>query len=104
MDDGEALVLGIWKGLRMAARSATMRHGASTRISPMVAVRKVRDITPDDDSVFDDADALIALAQKSFTAAAKAAVAENDRLGIPTPGSVHGKLVMRQPPKTRTHA
>lgn len=52
-----------------------------------------------DDEKFDDADALIALAQRSFAKAATAAVAENDRLGIPTHGSVGGKLVVRQPPK-----
>ncbi|MBF0539799.1 MAG: hypothetical protein HQL03_16280 [Nitrospirae bacterium] len=52
----------------------------------------------DDDSIFDDAEALIALAQKSFTKAAKKAVAENDSLGIPTHGSVDGKLVVHMPP------
>lgn len=50
-----------------------------------------------DDQVFDDGDALIELAQRSFTTAARAAVAENDRLGIPTHGAVKGKLVVRKP-------
>lgn len=67
----------------------------------MTAVQSPRD-TGSDDSVFDDAEALIALAQRSFTTAARAAVAENDRLGIPTHGSIGGKLVARQPPKART--
>ncbi len=52
----------------------------------------------DDDSIFDDVEALIALAQKSFTKAAKKSVAENDALGIPTHGSVDGRLVVRMPP------
>ncbi|MBF0565499.1 MAG: hypothetical protein HQK89_09675 [Nitrospirae bacterium] len=52
----------------------------------------------DDDSIFDDAEALIELAQKSFTKAAKKAIAENDALGIPSPGSVDGKIVFRMPP------
>jgi hypothetical protein len=43
------------------------------------------------DRIFDDADALIELAQKSFAKAAKKAVAENDWLGIPTHGSVGDK-------------
>ncbi len=37
----------------------------------------------------------------AFQKAAKAAVAENDRLGIVTHGSVNGKIVERQPPKVR---
>lgn len=65
----------------------------------MVAVRKPNSDTPDDDSVFDDADAVIALAQTCFDAAAKAEVRKNDRLGIPTHGAVDGKLVVRLPPK-----
>ncbi len=44
------------------------------------------------ESLFDDGDALIGLAVASFQQAAKAAVAENDRLGIPTHGSVDGNL------------
>jgi len=50
-----------------------------------------------DKSIFDDGDALIALATASFKKAAKAAVAENDRLGITTHGSVDGKIVERKP-------
>lgn len=68
----------------------------------MVAVRKPTHVATDDDSVFDDADALIALAQRSFTKAAKRAVAENDALGIPSPGSVGGKIVFRIPPTKAT--
>jgi hypothetical protein len=37
----------------------------------------------------------------AFQKAAKKAVAENDRLGIVTHGSVDGKIVERQPPKVR---
>jgi hypothetical protein len=66
----------------------------------MTAVRKRKD-TVNDDALFDDADALIGLAQRSFARAAKAEVAENDRLGIPTHGAVKGKLVVRRPVKAR---
>jgi hypothetical protein len=59
----------------------------------MVAARKISDREAHDDSVFDDADALIALAKKSFARAAKEEVAKNDSLGIATHGSADGKLV-----------
>lgn len=49
-----------------------------------------------DDSVFVDADAPLALVQSSFARAAKEEVARNDGLGIPTHGSDKGKLVVRQ--------
>ena len=63
----------------------------------MPAIRKTKPITAPDESVFDDADALIAFAQRSFDKAAKAQVAENDRLAIATHGAVNGKLVERRP-------
>ncbi len=63
----------------------------------MPAIRKAKPVTPPDDSVFDDAEALIAFAQRSFDKAAKAQVAENDRLGIATHGAVDGELVERRP-------
>jgi hypothetical protein len=63
----------------------------------MAAVRKPKDPESEDD-VFDDANALIALAARSFSAAAREAVIENDRLGIRTHGSANGKLIVRQPP------
>lgn len=49
-------------------------------------------------SIFDDAEAVVAMATASFKKAAKAAIAENDRLGITTHGSVDGKIVERKPP------
>lgn len=55
-----------------------------------------------DDQIFEDADALIALAQRSFAKAAKAALAENDKLGLPTHGSIKGRLIVRHPPKGTT--
>ena len=85
--------------LRFAAKKATIRQVSFKRAKPMVAVRKRKNIASDDSDILDDADALIALAQESFTAAAKAAVAENDQLGIPTHGAERGKLVVRHPPK-----
>jgi hypothetical protein len=67
----------------------------------MVAVRKTKPAAPADDDVFEDADALIALARESFAKAARAEVAMNDRLGIATHGAVNGEIVTRQPPKSR---
>src|SRR6202161_3430522 len=87
MNGGEIVVTGVRQDLQIAAGSATMRHYAATGIRKMVAARKISDSEAHDDSVFDDADALIALAQKSFTRAAKEEVAKNDSLGIPTHGS-----------------
>lgn len=55
-----------------------------------------------DIQIFDNFKALTALVQKSFNQAAKDAVAENDRLGIPTHGSSNGKLIVRQPPPIKT--
>ncbi len=52
--------------------------------------------------IFDDFDALTILVQKSFAKATKKAVAENDKLGIPTPYSKNGKIFYRQPRKA-TH-
>jgi hypothetical protein len=52
-------------------------------------------------SIFDDGEALVALATVSFKKAAKAAVAENERLGITTHGSVDGKIVERKPPAVK---
>jgi hypothetical protein len=63
----------------------------------MPAIRKTKPVPAPDESMFDDADALIAFAQRSFDKAAKAQVAENDRLGIATHGAVNGKLVERRP-------
>jgi hypothetical protein len=84
----------------LANRRRKRHHAAGfrNRSSAMTVVRKRKDAV-NDDHMFDDAEALIALAQRSFTRAAKAEVAENDRLGIPTHGSVNGKLVVRHPPK-----
>lgn len=50
-----------------------------------------------DKSIFDDGEALVTLATASFKKAAKAAVAENDLLGITTHGSVDGRIVERKP-------
>ena len=38
---------------------------------------------------------------QAFKSAAKAAVAENDSLGIATHGAVRGKLIVRMPNRTR---
>ena len=75
----------------------------------MPAIRKVKTVSPTtysvpDDSVFEDAEALIAQAQRSFDRAAKVQVAENDRRGITTHGAVNGKLIERRPRSSgKTH-
>ena len=48
-----------------------------------------------DDRIFEKPDTFIALAEKSFVSAAKAAVVQNDALGIPTHGSVEGAVVQK---------
>jgi hypothetical protein len=62
--------------------------GVGSRASPKTADQPISDKT---------AALLIAQAQQAFAKAARAAVAENDRLGIPTHGAVGGKLVVRRP-------
>jgi hypothetical protein len=74
----------------------------------MPPVRKTKPTASQDDSgvdrVFDDAEALIALAQSSFLKAARAEVALNDRLGIATHGASGGEIVTRRPAKPRKTA
>jgi len=48
--------------------------------------------------MFDDPEALTELAQRSFHEAKSRAIAENDRLGVPSYGSEGGQIVVRQPP------
>jgi hypothetical protein len=56
----------------------------------------------DGDDIFDDFEALTALVQRSFESAARKAIAENDRLGIPTAYGRDGKVYFRMPPKTKS--
>lgn len=51
----------------------------------------------DPDKIFEDFDALTALAQRSFDQAVANVVEENARLGLPLCGAEDGKLVTRQP-------
>ena len=44
----------------------------------------------------------LGIIHRAMNSAAQKAVAENDRLGIATPGAKDGKIVWRQPPKKRT--
>ncbi|MBF0562018.1 MAG: hypothetical protein HQL37_08350 [Alphaproteobacteria bacterium] len=55
-----------------------------------------------DNDIFENFDALTELVQRSFTSAAKKVVAENDRLGIPTPYGRDGNIYFRQPPTNPT--
>ena len=75
----------------MAVARKTLRketHGAGVGVSPRSA-----ETSPSDET----AALLIAQAQQAFDIAARAAVAENDRLGISRHGAVGGKLVVRRP-------
>ncbi|MBF0320482.1 MAG: hypothetical protein HQL01_11840 [Nitrospirae bacterium] len=56
--------------------------------------------TPADNggSIFDDAEALIELAKKSFAKAAKREAAKHEALGIPTHYAINGKLAVYTPP------
>jgi hypothetical protein len=67
-------------------------------------ILKSRDNLVDEVSVFDDPEALITLAQRSFERAASAEVVANDSLAIPTHGAIDGELVVRPPPGAKmTH-
>ena len=44
----------------------------------------------------------LGMIHRAMNSAGQKAVAENDRLGIATPGAKDGKIVWRQPPKKRT--
>ena len=65
------------------------------------SMKHAQKIVPTSNSceIFDDFEALTVLVQKSFAKAVKKAVAENDKLGIPTPYSKNGKIFYRQPYK-----
>ena len=68
-------------------------------------MKRAQKIEPTNNSgeIFDDFVALTLIVQKSFAKAVKKAVAENDKLGIPTPYSKNGNIFYRQPHKaTRT--
>jgi hypothetical protein len=65
---------------------------------PMTTVKKKQPVRPnapelDEDELFEKT------IVDAMTQAAKDAVAENDRLGIPSVGYTNGKRVVRQPPK-----
>ncbi|MBF0463885.1 MAG: hypothetical protein HQK88_01810 [Nitrospirae bacterium] len=75
---------------------------STNKVKRFVKFAEKRTPSRDDDSVFDNADALIELAQKSFTEAAKKAAAKHDALGIPTHYSVGGKLEVYTPPCNKT--
>ena len=47
-------------------------------------------------------DRVLEIAIRAFARAAKQAIAENDRLGIPSYGGEGGKIVVRHPPQAKT--
>ena len=51
------------------------------------------------DPALDDPEALLALAVRSFARAKRAAIAENDRLGVPSHGARDGVITTRHPPE-----
>jgi hypothetical protein len=79
------------KAARRAEKRILEQIGGTVEPKPMIVV--------DDHDIFDDADAVIAAARRSFTLAAEAEIAKNDQLGIPTHGSAGGKLIIRRPDK-----
>jgi hypothetical protein len=46
-------------------------------------------------------DRVLEIAIRAFARAAQQAIAENDRLGIPSYGGKDGKIVLRHPPQRR---
>ena len=53
---------------------------------------------PEDDPFISKPQAMMDLAQRSFARAVAEAIAENDRLGIPSSYGQDGKVFFRQPP------
>lgn len=49
-----------------------------------------------------DAPDTLSIIQRAMEIGARKAVAENDRLGIPTSGAKDGKIVYRSPPRSRS--
>ncbi len=70
--------------------------GGHRGVEKVMSVSKTKAI-PKADQVFDRAELVSRAAEAAFDRAAKAAVAENDRLGITTHGAVGGRLVERPP-------
>jgi hypothetical protein len=84
------------------------RFNAMMAIAKRAAQRPVFDSrTPDeiigmtdDGGMFSHPELLTEIAIRAFAKAAAQAIAENDRLGIPSYGSEGGKIVVRHPPKS----
>ena len=51
------------------------------------------------DPILDDPALVVAVAVRAFAAAKRAAIEENDRLGLPCYGGKDGKIIVRHPPK-----
>lgn len=80
----------------------TKTHQPSLKGSrPMTAAPKPKR-TGSKGHMFDDPDALTALAQQSFHKATREAIDENDRRGVPSYGGKDGKIVVRQPRQAKT--
>lgn len=70
-------------------KKATMRKGVAAATRKPARAQK---------PIFDDGEALLALAKECFDKAAKEEVSKNDALGIDTHGSINGKLAIRKAP------
>jgi hypothetical protein len=87
------------------ANARRRRHHNRMQPKPgagMMAAQRRQKVFGNDDALFDDVDALIALAQRSFTRTAKAEVADSNRRGLPTHGAVRGNLLVRAPSKAKS--
>lgn len=80
----------------------TRTRPKTTKADATAAGRRVTSrakATKDDPALGEHPDTL-GIIHRAMNSAAKKAVAENDHLGIPTPGTdEHGRIVLRQPPK-----
>jgi hypothetical protein len=58
----------------------------------------------DDDPILRNPEAVAAIAIRAFAKAKAKAIAENDRLGVPSYGAdEQGRIVVRQPPRAGSH-
>jgi hypothetical protein len=73
-------------------KSSKSKAGSSTKPAKQLAVLKDGMTDAEEEDFFQGI-------ADDMTEAAQAAIAENDRLGIPSVGTRNGKIVVRQPPK-----
>ena len=79
------------------ARAKTTKAAATTAARKMTRRAPSADATP----VLGDHPDTFGIIHRAVVKGAKDAVAENDRLGIASPGAKDGKIVYRKPPKSK---